>query len=51
MNELKRKAKRLRRLPPEELQGLLHMRKRGGVIKPKKGKGAPYDRKKFKRGE
>lgn len=40
-----------RRLTAEDLQGLLHLRRRGGAIKPKKGKGAPYDRNKAKRGE
>ena len=34
----------------EELQQYLHFRKRGGTVKPKKGKGS-FDRKAFKRGE
>lgn len=36
-----------RKLSPEELHGLMHMRKRAFVVKPKKGKGS-YDRKAFK---
>lgn len=34
----------------EELQQYLHFRKRGSVVKNKKGKGS-YDRKKFKNNE
>ena len=34
----------------EELQQYLHFRKRGGTVKPKKGKGS-FDRKTFKKGE
>lgn len=36
-----------KKLTPEELQGLMHMRKRAFATKPKKGKGS-YDRKAFK---
>lgn len=45
------KTKAFRKMTAEEVQGLLHFRKRGGAVKPKKGKGAPYDRKKFKKGD
>lgn len=38
-----------RKMTAEELQGLLMMRKRGGKVVPKKGKGS-YNRKAFKKG-
>ena len=42
--------KRIFKKEGEELQQYLHFRKRGGSVKPKKGKGS-FDRKKFKKGE
>ena len=39
-----------RKMSHEELQGLLMMRRRGGKVAAKKGKGS-YDRKAFKKGE
>ena len=42
--------KRIFKKEGEELQQYLHFRKRGGNVKPKKGKGS-FDRKKFKKGE
>ena len=41
--------KRIFKKEGEELQQYLHFRKRGGSVKPKKGKGS-FDRKKFKKG-
>lgn len=42
--------KRIFKKEGEELQQYLHFRKRGGSVKPKKGKGS-FDRKAFKKGE
>ena len=40
--------KRIFKKKGEELQQYLHFRKRGGSVKPKKGKGS-FDRKNFKK--
>ena len=45
----KKELKAYKKMSPEEVQGLLAMRRKGGAIKAKKGKGA-YDRKAFKKG-
>ncbi len=42
----KEKAKLYNKMTPEDLKGYLHLRRRGGKIAPKKGKGAPYKRNK-----
>lgn len=42
----KEKAKLYNKMTPENLKGYLHLRRRGGKIPPKKGKGAPYKRNK-----
>lgn len=47
---MKKVDKRIFKKEGEELQQYLHFRKRGGSVKPKKGKGS-FDRKKFKREE
>ncbi len=47
---MKKVDKRMFKKEGEELQQYLHFRKRGGSVKPKKGKGS-FDRKAFKRGE
>lgn len=47
---MKKVDKRIFKKEGEELQQYLHFRKRGGSVKPKKGKGS-FDRKKIKRGE
>ena len=39
-----------KKMTAEEVQGLLAMRKRGGKVPAKKGKGS-YDRRAFKKGE
>lgn len=39
-----------KKLSAEDLQGLLHLRKRGGKHGAKRGKGS-YNRKKFKKGD
>ena len=39
-----------RKMTNEELQGLIHMRKRAYAVKSKKGKGS-YNRNNFKKGE
>lgn len=39
--------KRYKKMSPEEVQGLLTMRRKGGVVSAKKGKGS-YNRKKMK---
>ena len=49
--EEKRKTSLYKKMTPEELQGLLHLRKRGGKILAKKGKGSKYNRQEFKKGE
>ena len=46
---MKKVDKRIFKKEGEELQQYLHFRKRGGSVKPKKGKGS-FDRKKFKKG-
>jgi stalled ribosome alternative rescue factor ArfA len=45
----KKELSNYKKMSPEEVQGLIAMRKRGGVVKSKKGKGS-YDRKAFKKG-
>ena len=42
-----KKGKEERKMNPEDLQGLLHMRRRNYAVKNKKA----YDRKRFKEGE
>lgn len=46
-----KKVSLYKKMTPEELQGLLHLRKRGGKILAKRGKGSKYNRQKFKKGE
>lgn len=46
MDENKKKIQLYKKLSPEDLEGYLHLRRRGGKIPPKKGKGAPYKRNK-----
>ena len=41
--------KRMLKKPPEELQQYLAFRRRAGKVPAKKGKGAKYDRKSFKK--
>lgn len=48
--EEKKKVSLYKKMTPEELQGLLHLRKRGGRILAKKGKGSKYNRAEFKKG-
>lgn len=48
--EEKKKTALYKKMTPEELQGLLHLRKRGGKILAKKGKGSKYNRAEFKKG-
>lgn len=50
MKKKKTIDKRMFKKEGEELQQYLHFRKRGSVVKNKKGKGS-YDRKKFKNNE
>lgn len=45
----KKELKAYKKMSPEEVQGLMAMRRKGGAIKAKKGKGS-YDRKTFKKG-
>lgn len=45
----KKDLKSYKKMSPEEVQGLLTMRRKGGVVPAKKGKGS-YNRKKFKKG-
>lgn len=45
----KKELKAYKKMSPEEVQGLMAMRRKGGAIKAKKGKGS-YDRKAFKKG-
>lgn len=45
----KKELSNYKKMSPEEVQGLIAMRKRGGTVKSKKGKGS-YDRKAFKKG-
>lgn len=45
----KEDLKNYKKMSPEELQGLLAMRKRGGYVPAKKGKGS-YNRRDFKKG-
>lgn len=39
-----------KKMTSDEVQGLLHMRRRGGRINAKKGKGSKYNRAEFKKG-
>lgn len=45
----KENLKAYKKMSPEEVQGLLAMRKRGGSVPAKKGKGS-YNRQNFKKG-
>ena len=45
----KKELAKYKKMSPEDLQGLLAMRRKGGAIKSKKGKGS-YDRQAFKKG-
>lgn len=45
----KKELKAYKKMSPEEVQGLMAMRRKGGAIKAKKGKGS-YNRKTFKKG-
>jgi stalled ribosome alternative rescue factor ArfA len=45
----KKELKAYKKMSPEEVQGLIAMRRKGGAIKAKKGKGS-YSRKDFKKG-
>lgn len=49
--EEKEKVSLYKKMTPEELQGLLHLRRRGGKILAKKGKGSKYNRQAFKKGD
>lgn len=44
----KKALKAYKKMSPEEVQGLMVMRRKGGAIKAKKGKGS-YNRKNFKK--
>lgn len=44
----KKELKAYKKMSPEEVQGLIAMRRKGGAIKAKKGKGS-YNRKNFKK--
>lgn len=44
----KKALKAYKKMSPEEVQGLMIMRRKGGAIKAKKGKGS-YNRKNFKK--
>ena len=46
----KKKVSLYNKKTPEEVQGLLHLRRRGGRILAKKGKGSKYNRNEFKKG-
>lgn len=45
----KKELSNYKKMSPEEVQGLMAIRRKGGAIKAKKGKGS-YDRKAFKKG-